>query len=294
MRSMTGFGRSDGTVGDTHYTFESKSVNHRYLEARFRLPSALSSLEIPLNELLRSRFERGSFELSIRTRLAPKQGAIKGVSRFIVDELALRSLLQSLEKVSKAAGTPIALTAEAVISTARVVVATEEEKDEAIFTDIKGIVEKGLQALSKMRESEGQRLSEILLSGINDLQEIADRILKASVDQPQLIHERLTARLKKWKLEGIDSQRLELELALLADKADVSEELDRLAHHLGAFRAALKDQGSVGRKLDFLLQEINREVNTLGAKVASTRISQSVIEAKHAIEKLREQAQNVE
>ena len=294
MRSMTGFGRADGTVGDTHYMVETKSVNHRYLEVRFRLPSVLSALEIPLGELIRSQFERGSFEVSIRTRLASQHGSVKGVSRFVVDELALKSLVEAFKKVSQAAGCSVPLTADAVINSERVVVATDEDRDEVTIDDVRAVFTQALKGLAVMREQEGKKLGEILAAGVSDLERLINGIRKNAADQPELIFERLETRLKKWKLENVDAQRLELELAMFADKADISEELDRLGHHLEVFRAALKEKGSVGRKLDFLLQEFNREVNTLGAKVASTKISQSVIEAKHTIEKLREQAQNVE
>ncbi len=294
MNSMTGFGRADGVIDDFHFTVESKSVNHRFLEVRYRLPTAFSSWEIGLGDLLRSQFERGAFEISVRSRLSAKKGSVKGVSRFLVDELALESLVKATKRVSSETGVAIAITGEMLLQSGRVFVATDEEKQVDVWRAFRPIACRALLGLSKMRAFEGNRLKTTLVEGMNLLEKIVLRLRRESEGQPAAIRNRVQERIAGWNLDRVDPQRLEFEVALLADKADVTEELDRLDHHLKAFHDSLKAIGPVGRKLDFLLQELNREVNTLGAKAALASVSQGSIEAKVLIEKLREQVQNVE
>lgn len=300
MRSMTGFGRASAVIDDFHFTIEAKSVNHRFLEARYRLPVSLSFLEIPMNEHLRKRFERGSFEIVLRSRLCGKQGAVQGLSRFVVDELALDSLHLALDRISKRLKHPLPVTADALIHTGRVLVAVEDEKDQGeLWKDLESVYEKALSALLKMRDREGKRIIDILERDVTGIERILQEIKGQLDEQPRAIFERLKARVQKWNLENLDGQRLdggrlELEFALLADKAEVSEEWDRAFAHIHEFRATMVKKGGVGRRLDFLLQELGREINTLGAKAVITPVSHSVVEIKHGIEKLREQVQNVE
>lgn len=294
MKSMTGFGRAEGVVDDTHFVVEIKSVNHRFMDIRARMPSALSLWEIQLGELVRARFERGSFEISVRTRLLGSRGTVRGASHFLVDELALKSLVESLERSSVIAGVPLKLTPELLVQSGRVLIAVDEEKNGDGWKMFRSIVEEALSALDKMRLEEGDRLRTTLEEGTKGLKKLLVPMRKEAKSQPDQIASKLATRLKSFKLDGIDSNRLEIEVALLADKADVTEELDRLGHHLEAFEVALKSKSPAGRRLDFLLQEFNREVNTLGAKAASQPLSELSLEAKVVIEKLREQVQNVE
>ncbi len=292
---MTGFGRAEGKVGSSQFTIEVKSVNHRYLETRFRLPAALSSCENQCSEILRSRFERGAFEINIKHRYAPSGGTLTAGTRFIVDEMAARTLLEGAEWVRSELKLSDKPSLEFLAATNRVFIPVEEpEGAETLWAGVKPIYEQALNELSKMRDVEGTKLKKILKEGVDTLNKIVQALTLLAPEQPKRIQERLKSRVAQWAIAPSDPQRLEMEIAFLAERADVTEELDRLKTHCTAFLKHLDASQSVGRKLDFLTQELHREVNTLGAKAALIEMTQLTVEGKTAVEKLREQVQNVE
>ena len=204
MNSMTGFGRSDSAIGDYHYTVEVKSVNHRFLECRFRLPLSLSLLEIPINEALRSRFERGAFEVSVKSRVSGKRAQVAGTSRFVVDEAALSSLQLALQRVAKTLGRDLPLSCEALIQSNRVIVSVDDEKDFMdIWSGLKKIVDRSFVALEKMRASEGQRIHAVLTRGVGQLRDLLKSLTAAAQSQPQLIRDRLAGRFGKREMPRI-------------------------------------------------------------------------------------------
>ncbi len=292
---MTGFGRAEGKVGSSHFTIEVKSVNHRYLETRFRLPASLSSCESQCSEILRAKFERGAFEINIKHRFAPTGGTLTAGTRFVVDEMAARTLLEGADWICKELKLSEKPSLEFLASTNRVFVAVEEnENAESLWAGVKPVYEQALSELSKMRDTEGGKLKKILKDGVDSLSQIVKRVVELAPEQPKRIQEKLKARVAQWAIAPADPQRLEMEIAFLAERADVTEELDRLKTHCAAFLTQLDASQSVGRKLDFLTQELHREVNTLGSKAALIEITQLTVEGKTAVEKLREQVQNVE
>lgn len=292
---MTGFGRAEGRVGSSQFTVEIKSVNHRFIDARFRLPSAISLFESSFNETLRKRFERGSFDVTIKHKLTAQEGVVATGTKFALDESALQSFLDSLEALKKRS-LKIAPSLEAMVATSKILIPVEEsENPESVLAPVKGIFEQALSQLAEMRKKEGQSLRATLEQGIKDLSAAVTKIEAFAESQPKRIQEKLKARLAQWGLSSpVDPQRLEWEVAFYAEKADVSEELVRLKAHAQSFLELLKTNGPIGRRLDFLSQELNREINTLSSKASILEMTQVAVEIKTSIEKLREQVQNVE
>jgi uncharacterized protein (TIGR00255 family) len=295
MKSMTGFGRAEGPIGPATISIEVKSVNHRYLDARFRLPSSLSQFEMGLSEVLRSQFERGSFEIYVKSRMTAVGETIPGTTRIVVDELAMKSMMESCQLLHAKYKTEKIPSLETLALTGRVFVPQEETFDfSSEQEDLKKLFKKALSELDKMRQAEGKRLETILRDGLQALKGHAEELTKIAPTQPERILEKLKNRIAQWPQQNLDAQRLEWEVAFYADRSDVSEEIDRLKAHIAEFERLLGTSKSVGRKLDFLTQELHREVNTLGSKANLIEMTRLGLDAKTAIEKLREQVQNVE
>lgn len=295
MRSMTGFGRAEGRVGSSQYTVEIKSVNHRFLDIRFRLPPSLTLFESAFSEKLRSHFERGSFDVTIKHRLAPLGGVVATGMKFAVDESALASFLDSVESLKKK-NLKVEVSLDSLVTAGRIIIPVEEsESAENLVDPIKGIFDLAAAQMKEMREKEGIKTKEILKQGIAELLSFVQKLEKLAPEQPKRIQEKLKGRIQQWSLPGqVDPQRLELEVAFYSEKADVAEELTRLTAHAKAFLELLETKQGVGRRLDFLTQELNREVNTLSSKASILEMTQLAVEIKTCIEKLREQVQNVE
>jgi uncharacterized protein (TIGR00255 family) len=294
--SMTGFGRSEIVLGHIQYSIEIKSVNHRYLDIRFRLPPTLAALELPIAETLRSHVERGSFEVAIRSRVPTSATSISGATRFVVDEQAARTLWSGCQWLEKELKVPLPKSPDIFAFANRVFIAVEETQDSStLWQDLRPPFEEAVSELKKMRRAEGKRLEQVLLESLTELRGLTDQVAELAPEQPKKIRERLEAKIQQWKLSSeIDSQRLEWEIALLAERSEITEEIDRLRMHCKEFEANLKAGKAIGRKLDFLTQELHREVNTIGSKTTLAEITRLVVTAKAAIEKLREQVQNVE
>lgn len=296
MRSMTGFGKAESTIGNSSYTFEIKSVNHRFLDARFRLPSTLSQFEFAFTEILRNHFERGSFEVNCKSRLVAKDGHVALGTRFVVDEVAAKSLVEGCNWLHQNFQTERIPTLETFAMTNRVFLPVEDVQDtQGIWESLKTLFESAVLDLKKMREVEGKRITSVLKSGVEGIVKLVQDLDKLAPEQPKKIKEKLEQRLEAMKLTPqIDSSRLEWEVAILADKADIHEEMDRLKMHCKEYLSLLESPKPIGRKLDFLTQELHREANTIASKANLIDITRSAVELKTGIERLREQVQNVE
>lgn len=296
MNSMTGFGRSEGIVDSHLFTVEIKSVNHRYLDTRFRLPNGLSLYENLFLERLRAKVERGAFDVVVKQKFSPQAKTISSGVRFALDETAFKSLLESWLKAKKKGRLSGMPSADGLIFTNRVFVPIEESTDlEGVLPGILSLFDSALSDVIKMRNQEGERLCFLLKELVAELRTLAAEMTPVAAEQPQKIAEKLKQRLAAWDLKTpIDSQRLESELALYAERSDVTEELHRLATHCEAYLKHAEEKKGIGRKLDFLTQELQREINTLSAKAATLALTQLALKAKGVVEKLREQVQNVE
>lgn len=296
MRSMTGFGRSETVLGATQYCLEVKSVNHRFLDLRFRLPPFLGTLESALGEEVRAFCERGSLEINLKLKSAAHKTSSPNPVRFVLDEKALTSFLIAVQSLEGQTHKKMDWGLSDVLNAGKILVPleTDEEKIPSL-EEFVAFFREALKGLVTMREQEGASLQKILRRSADEMFQDLSQIKALASQQPLKIKERLETRLAQWKLsEPIEPRRLEWEIAILAEKSDITEEIDRIEGHLKVFLETLNASGSVGRKLDFLTQELNREVNTIASKTTLLEITQLTVKLKSQIEKLREQVQNVE
>jgi uncharacterized protein (TIGR00255 family) len=286
---MTGFGSAEGTVAGGRLRVEIRTVNHRYFNPQLKLPYDLAALEGELRERLRVLLVRGHVAVSARWTEAPHLGGAVGL-----DLDRAREVVQALSRLKKT----LRLKGEADLGfVARYPeILTVTSGDVSVgWADIQPIVEQAAGEVLGMREREGLALAADLTMRLDALSAGADAIAARAPD-------RLTAELSRLRknvaeLAGgvqVDEQRLAVEIALLADRLDVSEELVRFRTHLEACRAALAESGAVGKRLGFLAQELLREVNTIGSKAGDAAITQAVIAMKGELERFREQLENLE
>jgi uncharacterized protein (TIGR00255 family) len=288
---MTGFGVGRGRAGDEEFTAEVKAVNHKYVEVKVRLPRELQTIEADLQRQVKAVCTRGAVELSLRRAAVTAAGSVP-----TVDAGMARAWRAALGEVARATGLPDAPTADQVAGMQGVVRMEEPTVDVGAATcAAEGAVAEALAGLISMREREGTALRadlEVRLERVGQLVRELHALAPRSVEE---YRDRLAARLADLTSgAGLEPARLAQELALFAERTDVAEELTRLASHLAQFRGLLDSSEPAGRKLDFLLQEMNREVNTTGSKIQSGEASSRVVELKAELERIREQVQNVE
>lgn len=299
LSSMTGFARADGTLPDgSPFAWELRSVNSKGgLDLRLRLPGGLDGMEATLKEAAGARLSRGNVGAALALRREDRAAP----PRLTPDPDALdRALALALEVAARIPGAPPPR-AEAVLSLPGVLRAETPEPDEAAEAARREAVARGfraaLEALDADRRAEGARLHAILATLLDEIAALRDRAAEAAAAQPEAARARLTAAVAEL-LNGdhrrVPEDRLAAEVALLAARSDVREELDRLAAHVEAARALLREAAPVGRRLEFLAQEFGREANTLGAKSASLPLTRLSLDLKAAVERLREQAANIE
>ncbi|QYK05589.1 YicC/YloC family endoribonuclease [Shewanella zhangzhouensis] len=286
IHSMTAYARIEHKAAWGNASFEIRSVNQRYLETYLRLPEQLRSLEPALRERLRKRLSRGKVEVNLRYDVASDTGAELNINQ----DLA-RQLLGAANWLKAEAGQgDIALTD---ILRWPGVIATAEQDMDAISAELLGAFDKALDQFVEARGREGNAIKEMLESRLSAVE---GQIAIVREHMPKVIEwqrEKLTSRLAEIQGE-LDSTRIEQEMVLLAQKLDVAEEMDRLEAHITEARRILKKGGSEGRRLDFMMQEFNRESNTLASKSISTEITAAAVELKVLIEQMREQIQNIE
>ncbi len=286
VHSMTAFARVEQAGTHGTLSWELRSVNHRYLEPHLRLPDAFRDLEGAVREALRQGLSRGKVECTLRFA---EETAGKSLQ---VDQERARQLGAAAEGVAALIRQPAPLDPLAVLAWPGVLVADSADP-QALNAAALEAFGQALEQLKAGRSREGQELAKLLndrldamLVEVGNLRELVPTML---ANQRQKILDRF-AELKA----ELDPQRLEQELVLLAQKSDVAEELDRLATHVGEVRRVLKAGGAAGRRLDFLMQELNREANTLGSKAFDPRSTQAAVNLKVLIEQMREQVQNIE
>lgn len=287
LNSMTGFARGTAETPAGTLTCELRTVNHRFLDVQFRLPEELRPKEVELRQRVAASLKRGKIECSIHIRRADRAGAELKVNEELVQQIGkgveqLRALLPGSRKVD-----PID-----VLRWPGVVEEPGVDTD-PLFAAAAELLNETLASLSQMRGSEGTRIEEMLESRCTDILAIAKTVQARMPEVLQSVRAKQRERIDKLNIDA-DPTRLETELALIAQKLDVDEELDRLGSHVSEIRAVLGKKEPVGRKLDFLMQELNREANTLGSKSADTETTNAAVELKVLIEQMREQIQNVE
>lgn len=292
MRSMTGYGRGEMKSNGYHFTAEIRSINHRHLEPVIRLPRDLMAQEDPIRKKLQERLYRGRIEVFINQDTNGQNR-----TKVVVDEEMAAAYCQALEHLQNIFFTGASgLTAEKLAAFPDVLVLEKDLPEQELITPIiLGALSKALDELLRQREAEGQRLAFDISSRIQQLGEICAALKEKSSLVPERYREKLAVRLDELH-DGrdYDRQRFFTEVAIFAERANIDEEIVRLESHLEAFRGEMQGEEAIGRKLDFLLQEMNREVNTIAAKGNDMEISRLTIAAKSEIEKIREQIQNIE
>lgn len=290
IRSMTGFGAAEGAVGAARVTVEVRSVNHRFFNPTIKLPSAFARWEGEVREALRARVARGHVTLFARAERNATLGAT-------IDEEKFAAYVAQLRLLQARHGLTGELDIGTVLRMPEVFAAAEAVEDTGTAAELVAIVETAAIALGAMREEEGRRLAAFLRERIGVIEAALGRI--AARAPQRLIEQRDRLRDAVQELaEGValDEQRLAQEVAMLADRLDVSEELDRFASHVAAFRATLHEGAAdgVGKRLGFLLQEMLREANTTGSKASDAVMLQDVVLVKEELERIREQVENLE
>ncbi len=291
IKSMTGFGRAEASVGGRDITVEIRSVNHRYYEFSSRVPRAYGYLEEKLKTHLGGRISRGKVEVSVlivNTDITDAEIAVNmPVAKGYVD--ALRSVKDEL-------GLTDDLTLSNIMRLPDIfAVKKAPEDEEQIWNDVRSVTDEAIEKFVSMREKEGSRMREDILERLDVIDRLVCEIERLSPQSVENYRSRLYTRLCEVLAEkDIDEQRIVTEAAVFADKVAVAEETVRLKSHIAQLTDMLGMSEPVGRKLDFLIQEFNREANTIGSKAQDIAITKAVVELKSEIEKIREQIQNIE
>lgn len=286
MYSMTAFARSSADAHNRHLVWELKSVNHRFLETNFRMPEALRFLEHPLRETLRKHLKRGKVDCTLRVEAVDNDAAIT------INRSVLLQVLAAVEQVRRDAPEIGGVSPIDLMRWPGVLDDTPAD-DEMLAETATELFEQALTELIQARAREGGMLKQALAERLDHIDALIKQLKPITSHLANEQKARLQQRIADLQV-NLDPMRLEQEVALLAQRADVAEELDRLTIHIEEARSNIHGGGPHGRRLDFLTQELNREANTLGAKAVIPEQSQRAVDLKVIIEQIREQVQNVE
>jgi len=287
LNSMTGFAREVAELPFGTLTCELRAVNHRYLDVQFRLPEELRPKEVELRRQIAAAVKRGKVECSLHLRRA-----FHASDELKLDQQLVRQISARIAELSDLLPETRALDPIDVLRWPGVI--QEPEIDtEPLFTSTSELLAATLSALGEMRSSEGGRIADMLESRCAEIIDIAASVKKRMPEVMDTVRSKQRERIDNLNIDA-DPARLETELALIAQKLDIDEELDRLVSHISEIRAVLGKGEPVGRRLDFLMQELNREANTLGSKSSDTETTKAAVDLKVLIEQMREQIQNVE
>src|SRR3989338_1242995 len=294
MKSMTGYASSEKIFPafGQRVSLELKTLNSRYLEFKLKSPSEYSSLEPRILQEIKKYISRGFVELIIsRERLAHSKGSL-----LTLDDDAIQRALREIGRVKRKFHIQGEVTLDHLLSLPHIwetVVRTDSS--DFYWKMLSSLLPQCLKKVTGMRQKEGKALFDALLQYVREFEEIVAQIAQAKQDVADQYEQKLRERITKLTDEkSLDSARLHQEVAYLVEKADISEEITRLQSHIQQFRATSKKEKSIGKNLDFLLQEMNREINTIGSKSLDSQIPNLVIQCKSFLEKMREQVQNVE
>ncbi len=292
MKSMTGFGRGAFSGEDFSVTAEIKTVNNRYLDVHLRLGQELSASEMIIRRRVGARLSRGRVDLSINFDRT-------GATAYEVNQPLIAGYVKALREIQEQLGLAGEIDVNSLARVPGALIAARDSIDEENMLGVETALDQALDDLQHMRESEGAALAAEMRVRVAKIEAEVPIIESAAAGLADAYRQRLQKRITELIARGnqtveLDSGRLAQEVAYLADRSDISEELARLRSHLEQFRSALDADGEVGKRLDFLLQELNREANTVLSKSTEVAIKDSALAIKAEVEKLREQVQNVE
>jgi len=295
IRSMTGFGRAAFDVAGVRFDIEARSVNHRHLDLRFRLPRLLAPFESAARECVQQRASRGKIDVTVSN----SEGS-RVLQQLEIDREAAREYACAAQELEREAGVAGPLTVDALLALPGVAGFSERDLPaEELAAGFQGALSKAIGELDDMRVREGAALERDLLERLELVVALSESLAARSEVVREAARERLRKRTEQLELETgiVDEARLHHEIVLAADRLDVSEEIVRLRSHVDQFREIVSSAAAgvpVGRRLDFLMQEFGREANTIGSKGNDSPIAHQVVELKTEIERMREQVQNVE
>ncbi|SNR90963.1 TIGR00255 family protein [Anaerovirgula multivorans] len=290
--SMTGFGRSEVQKEYKQFNIELKTVNHRYMDISIKMPRSFAFLEDNIRQVVKNYIKRGRIEIYINYKNIGESDV-----KVSTDMALAHQYISALEEIHNSFKIEKDIAVSTIARFPDVLQLEKAEEDEEIIWNLlnEGLID-ALNNLSGMRQVEGLKLKEDLL---HRLETLVLLIKKIEVRSPEIVlehKERLNKRIKEL-LDGesdVDESRIALEVALFADRSNITEEIVRLNSHISQFKKSMKQEEAVGRKLDFIIQEMNREINTIGSKANDLTISNIVVDVKSELEKIREQIQNIE
>ncbi len=286
-RSMTAFARQELVKDWGTLTLELRSVNHRYLDVSLRMPEEFRSHESKIREKISAWLARGKVDVGLRfSRTESSSGEIA------IDKELVQQIANASREVDHILYNPAAVSSLEILRWPGVIKSPELDTSE-LTTALLELVDDTLKDLLEGREREGEKLAELISQRCQSISEVIIKVKKRLPEIMQIWREKLLTRIQDASVE-VDENRLEQELVIIAQKTDVDEELDRLATHVAEVERVLKDKKPIGRRLDFLMQELNREANTLGSKSIDTETTKASVDLKVLIEQMREQIQNIE
>lgn len=290
MKSMTGFGRANYENDGRMYNIEIKSVNHRYCDISVKLPRSISYLEEKIKKEIASNISRGKVDISITF----ENNSSKGRNIKINKELA-KIYIQELRELANENNINDNIPVTEISKFPEVLVIQNVEDEEIIWKEVNTCLEEAINNFIIMRKQEGSKIKEDLKTRLSDIKQKVSKISEYSTRLVEEYVVKLETRIKEiLKTDIVDKERLNQEIVIYADKCSVEEELTRLESHISQFSNMMEENIPVGKKIDFLIQEMNREINTIGSKSGSLEITNLVIQTKTELEDIREQIQNIE
>lgn len=290
IKSMTGYGRAKLSKDDREYQIEIKSVNHRYLDISVRIPKQLSYLEETIKKEIAKKVKRGKIDVFVTF----ENNSLEGKEIKINTELA-KAYIDELKKLAEKENILSDIQVTEISQYPDVLNIQSSQDDEKITEEVLETITIATDNLVQMRETEGNKISEDLLKRLNTINRKLEKIAKLSTGLIEEYVVKLEERIKEiLKNQEIDKARLTQEVVIYADKCSIEEEVTRLNSHISQFKNLLNSNEAIGKKLDFIIQEMNRETNTIGSKANNLEITNGVIDIKTEIENIREQVQNIE
>lgn len=290
IKSMTGYGRGEAEVGGLAFTVEIKAVNHRYADISIKAPRFLAPLETPLKKQVQQVLKRGKIDLFIS-----QNNTATLTNEPVVDELIAKAYLKAFQDLQQVSGLSGEVSLEFLAGQKDVLVLKDAEFSQEDLQECLDLaVGRALEALQEMRQTEGAATAVDIENRLATLTQSLGKIEKLAALVPVEWQKKLQERLARLLENDGDPQRVAQEIAIFADRCDISEEITRFNSHLDQFRDLLQQDEPVGRQLDFLVQELNREANTMGSKSNDSTLTRHVVTLKAELEKIREQVQNIE
>lgn len=290
IKSMTGYGKSSLSINSREYQVEIKTVNHKYIDTNIRIPRIISYLEDDVRKLIISKLKRGKVDVLITF-----ENFNKDDSEIKINKELAKMYIDSFKDLAQEENLSTNIDVTEITKLPDVVIVKSNIDEEQIKTELLQVVENAINNLIEMRQSEGIRISDDILDKISQIEEKNEEIFGLSTGLIREYVVKLETRIKEiLKTEELDKSRLMQEIVIYADKCSVEEEVTRLRSHISQLREIIKSKEPTGKKMDFLIQEMNRETNTIGSKANNLEITNGVIDIKTILEDIREQVQNIE